>query len=284
MEIVVSDRTLYTPSIFAKDSLLHLQESGYLKAMAPHVSKRSSLQSYLFFVVLSGEGSVNYDGKKFLLKSGDCAFINCSDYYEHSTSNPLWELQWIHFYGPTMDSIYEKYLERGGEYCFTPQSVEGMMQILKDIHSIASSTDYIRDMKICEKITSLLAILMEESWKDDRKVDINNYAPRNMQEVKQYIEQHYTDTISLDQLAHVFYINKYYMCRLFKKQYGISIQSYQQQLRITEAKRLLRFSDIRIEEVAQHCGIQDYNYFIRLFKSIVGSTPRNFRVTWRGQN
>ena len=53
---VSSSRIIYTPSTFARTSLLHLQEVGSLQAVHPHISQRSDLVSFLCFVVLSGEG------------------------------------------------------------------------------------------------------------------------------------------------------------------------------------------------------------------------------------
>lgn len=53
-DIVTSKRILYTPSPFARNALLYLQETGELKAKKPHVSHRQGLASYLFFMVLEG--------------------------------------------------------------------------------------------------------------------------------------------------------------------------------------------------------------------------------------
>ena len=55
---VQSSRILYTPSSFARSSLLHLQEVGSLKAIKPHTSRREKLQSYLCFGVEDGEGEL----------------------------------------------------------------------------------------------------------------------------------------------------------------------------------------------------------------------------------
>ncbi len=63
LSIVSSNRVLYTPSSFAKSSLLHLQEIGELSALRAHTSSRSNLQSFLFFVVIKGSGTLIYDGK-----------------------------------------------------------------------------------------------------------------------------------------------------------------------------------------------------------------------------
>ena len=80
--------------------------------------------------------------------------------------------------------------------------------------------------------------------------------------------------------AERFYINKFYLTRVFKEQFGLSVTSYLTQLRITQAKRLLRFTDKSVENVAQECGLNDANYFSRLFKKVEGTTPGEYRRQW----
>ena len=102
--LVQSNRILYTPSIFAKTTLIYLQETGELTALRPHVSRREQLDSYLFFVVLDGTGTVQYDNKEVKLHPGDCVFLDCHKPYSHaSSSENLWKLKWVHFYGSNMD-------------------------------------------------------------------------------------------------------------------------------------------------------------------------------------
>ena len=107
---VQSSRILYTPSPFARSSLLHLQEVGSLTAIRPHTSKREKLQSYLCFMVEDGEGELVYEGKKYELRSGDVVFIDCRKAYRHSTGmNPnagLWSLRWCHSRGAEMGLRY----------------------------------------------------------------------------------------------------------------------------------------------------------------------------------
>ena len=84
----------------------------------------------------------------------------------------------------------------------------------------------------------------------------------------------------MDDLAERFYINKFYLTRVFKEQFGLSVTSYLVQLRLTQAKRLLRFTDWSMEAVAAECGLHDANYFARLFKKIEGITPGEYRRRW----
>ncbi len=65
--IVDSNRILYTASPFARSSLLHLQEVRSLTALQPHTSSRSDLPSYLFFTVVEGSGTLNYQGKTYMM-------------------------------------------------------------------------------------------------------------------------------------------------------------------------------------------------------------------------
>ena len=71
-KMVNSNRVLYTPSAFAKNNLIHLQEIGTLTAQSQHTSKRSRLASFLFFCVKSGSGTLIYEGITYSLKKGDC--------------------------------------------------------------------------------------------------------------------------------------------------------------------------------------------------------------------
>ena len=161
---VKSTRIIYTPSTFARTSLLHLQEVGSLQAIHPHTSKRSNLVSFLCFVVLSGAGELSYDGQNYQLHSGDCVFIDCRKAYSHSTSDNLWSLQWCHFYAPSLPAVYEKYKERGGRPLFHPENIDLFTGLLSDLYNLAAMSDYIRDMRINEKLGTLLTLLMEQSW------------------------------------------------------------------------------------------------------------------------
>ena len=94
---VSSSRIIYTPSTFARTSLLHLQEVGSLQAVCPHISQREDLVSFLCFIVLSGEGELSYEGQTYQLGQGDCVFIDCRKAYSHSTSDNLWSLQSVSY-------------------------------------------------------------------------------------------------------------------------------------------------------------------------------------------
>lgn len=296
---VSSNRIIYTPSTFARSSLIHLQETGTLQATHPHKNERSGLSSCLFFTVLSGSGRLTYEGKEYDLTSGDCVFIDCKKPYSHETGNitdleqadadttvdnagrtsELWSLQWVHFYGPNMGAIYRKYQERGGRPVFQTSQLQFYHDILDQLYTIASSPDYVWDMRIHEKLSSLLILLMEDAW-DDMQMQATPDT-LDIQEIKDYLDENFKRRISLDDLAGSFYLNKYYLMKLFKDRYGMTINAYLNQARVTWIKQQLRFTDKTVETLAAELQIEPA-YLSRLFKKVEGVSPTQFRKSWRG--
>ena len=180
------------------------------------------MDSFLFFVVHEGRGKLEYVGDDYDLKAGDCAFVDCHMPYRHMTDpEDLWTLQWCHFNGAGLEEIYRKYKERGGTSFFHPRDISRYSTLLDEIYSLAAGTDYIRDMRINEKLWTLLTYLMEESWNPE-EARRQERCELKLLPVREYLENHATEHISLDELAEMFYINKYHLARSFKEQFGNS--------------------------------------------------------------
>ena len=96
-----------------------------------------------------------------------------------------------------------------------------------------------------------------------------------------HIDANFTSDIHLDELAQRFDISKYYLTREFKRAYGETIFQHIISLRINYAKRLLRFTDKSVEEIAALCGFKDQSYFSKQFKKAENVTCLAFRRRWR---
>lgn len=275
---VYTQRIQYTPSSFARNTLLYLQETGTLQAKQSHTNYRDRLSSYLCFIVLDGKGILNYEGKEYPLNKGDVAFIDCTKPYSHTTVEPdLWSLQWCHFNGNCMKLIYEKYRDRGGSPVIHAFHMNQFTELLSSLYDVSISDDSLRDMHINEKLYRLITLIMEEAEIRDtgserKKLDINM--------VKQYLDEHYHERITLDGLSTYFFINKFYLTRVFRETYGSTINNYILSHRITESKQLLRFTDMSVEQIAETVGMEDSGYFARAFKKVEGISPTEYRKQW----
>ncbi|MEJ8545214.1 ABC transporter substrate-binding protein [Brevibacillus borstelensis] len=90
---------------------------------------------------------------------------------------------------------------------------------------------------------------------------------------KAYIETHYKENLTIEQLARMADISPKYFVDLFKKTYGKSCIDYLTEVRINNAKRLMTRSDIRVRDLAHQVGYSDEFYFSRKFKKEVGVSP-----------
>ncbi len=108
-----------------------------------------------------------------------------------------------------------------------------------------------------------------ELRKENAKGDINK--------IKNYIELHFRDNISLKTIANTFFMNPVYMGQLFKKTYGVYFKDFLLNLRLTEAKKLLRQTNKRVYEIAEEVGFGSADYFVTQFEKSEGITPSEYR-------
>ena len=97
-------------------------------------------------------------------------------------------------------------------------------------------------------------------------------------QVTNYINNNYAEKITLDFLAEKYYIDKYHLCHIFKKETGMTIIDFINQKRVVEAGILLRSTDDSVFEIASAVGFQNQNYFGQLFKKLYGVSPREYRL------
>ena len=94
-----------------------------------------------------------------------------------------------------------------------------------------------------------------------------------------YVNDHYTEKLSLEEVAHLAGFSKEYFCRFFKQHMGITFLRYLNEVRISHAGRLLMTTDSSISEVMHESGFTNQTIFNRLFKEIYGMSPRQTRTS-----
>lgn len=99
---------------------------------------------------------------------------------------------------------------------------------------------------------------------------------RQIQTLCTYMEQHYSENISLETLLSMTSFGKSYLLRSFTKQLGVSPYRYLQTIRIDQAKKLLE-QGMEPIEVADRTGFSDQSHFTNFFKSFIGLTPKQYQ-------
>lgn len=97
----------------------------------------------------------------------------------------------------------------------------------------------------------------------------------------QYIHDHYSEPITVEQLAELVHLHPNYLCGLFRKHIGKPIVSYLNLHRIRQARNLLSSTDLSLQQVAERTGFNSVSYFSRTFKAEMGMSPGAFSRTYQ---
>ncbi|MGL1891314.1 MAG: AraC family transcriptional regulator [Spirochaetaceae bacterium] len=93
----------------------------------------------------------------------------------------------------------------------------------------------------------------------------------------QYLFEHYTEKVTLEDVASHVYLSPAYFSKIFKEEMNISFKNYLNTLRIDKSKSLLESSDIQLIDIAGLVGYEDQSYFSKVFKKLSGISPGKFR-------
>ena len=107
-------------------------------------------------------------------------------------------------------------------------------------------------------------------------------ANRQCASVRRYIDLHFKEAPTLEQLAEEAHMNKYYLSHAFKREYGVSPINYMISRRIEESKYLLTETDLSMSQIAQLLGFSSLSYFSQVFRRTQSVTPMEFRQNARG--
>lgn len=92
-----------------------------------------------------------------------------------------------------------------------------------------------------------------------------------------YVNEHFYKELSIHSLSQKYFINPSYISHLFKKVTGETFTEYLSKLRISQACDMLKHSDLPVGEIGEKVGFNDYFYFTRIFKKVMGKTPTQHR-------
>ncbi len=123
---------------------------------------------------------------------------------------------------------------------------------------------------ICSCIFKVMDSLMDRICAVSNNLQVVDEATR-------YIREHFDKNLTLNDIAHAVYISPYYLSHIFKEQLNCTVIDYLTNVRIEEAKKLLRKKGLSIVSVAGRIGYSDSGYFSKVFKKSEGVTPSTFK-------
>ena len=235
--------------------------------------------------VLAGKGAVYCDGRFFALTEGDIVIKNpLVSHAESSDSVDPIEQVCLSIDGLKIDdNANNVFLIEG----LSPVMKSGKNKALLDslfrdmleqtINVTAPNIEYIN--VLLKMILTVMRHRMEQLITQRKHIECGEL----MHEVRRYVEIHYTENLSLKNIADTFHLSVYYLARQFKKYTGFTLNTYILSCKMGEAQRRLIFTDDSITEIAERCGYSNLSYFYATFRKKVGCTPKVYKAIYRLQ-
>jgi AraC-like DNA-binding protein len=140
------------------------------------------------------------------------------------------------------------------------------------------------NMQLCETLIHLIREKIcaepegEVVQNEEPMLPKGTYKGMDANQILKYMELHYSDIISLNDLSKIAKVNKTTLINIFKEFYGITPILYLNKIRIEKAKDLLENTDTSISEISELIGFQSIHYFSRYFKKKENCTPTEYRI------
>ena len=212
---------------------------------------------------------------------GDCSFEQphihfdmC--YWEHSLKTPVSfkninemsheERSWI------QTDVFDDY---DIPFVFRAVDPEAFQKIFFDVLLIFNSNEPGKELLLKAKMLELLQIVLSQFERKNSDFDGRNIRPAVL--VKDYIDNNFMQTITLDHLTGLFHVNTYTLLRNFKNRYGCSVISYYNKKRFEYAKSLLETTNLSVSAISEHLNMADVYSFSKFFKKYEGCSPREYR-------
>ncbi len=265
---------LFLPNAFfysteAAEHLIYLKAAGTIEAPHTFHYAQKNFHSYCIIYTQSGCGILQIKKENHSIPTGSLCFIDCRfEYSLRAASN--WKYQIIFFDGYPVSYYYNLFHETSLPILALENNPSIPLLINKLIQQNYAEKE-LMNAKLLTDILTRLAITRHHSSLSAPS------APAYLVQIRELFDTNYNLTFSLDGLANEFQINKYRICKEFKKYFAVTPFQYLNTVRLEAAKILLRAGTLSVNEICYQVGFENPNYFIQLFKKDSGTTPAVYR-------
>ncbi|TWJ73922.1 HTH-type transcriptional activator Btr [Bacillus paralicheniformis] len=260
---------------------------GLFKKGEKHVRREYSVFDLLY--VIQGELFLTEDGDPHQIREGEyIILVPGLEHYGHQGCQDDTRYFWLHFQEPSYGfaqqggenwtelklkkgtfetpTLYHLKIPRKGKI---DQKAFIEQQFRRLIDDSAQNSDLpLRKQLLFEE---LLIHLQKEAF------HIPSASERVASEAQHYIDRHYKEKLSMEQLSAALHYHQDYITRCMQKAFGITPGQYANKAKVFEAKRLLSSTNDKMSSIAEQVGIDDPTYFSKLFKQIEGISPVEYR-------
>ncbi len=246
--------------------------AGSINTTMKHKSenKQGRLDYYLMYIV-AGTHCFSSEGERQTLSQGDIIILPPSKSYlqEFKLDGELNYL-WVHFTGSEVDRVLDELGIKLFPHVNKTKEPNHLHSRFSRLFDCFLKNDSLKERDLAASLEKLL-IEVSRATSSFEKPKIS------LSKSVSFINNNYSSQIKITDLAKMEGMSMTRYNLHFKKQMGMPPTKYIISLRINMAKELLRSSNLSLTQVSATCGYEDYNFFAKVFKSVLGVSPKKYR-------
>ncbi|MCQ2536781.1 MAG: AraC family transcriptional regulator [Lachnospiraceae bacterium] len=243
---------------------------------------------YEIYFLVSGDVTYSIEGRIYHVHPGDVLFINPKELHQvfiRKDADPyeryvLWVDTEMVDRMSTATTNLAKCLDQTNPNYTNQLRVpieykNEIRKLMDDIYRESDNEGYGGDIMQSSLIAQLMVMLNRLTEQEPEGEEQGTYTSTLVARVIEYINIHYGEQLSLEELAEKMYVSKYHLSHEFRKKMGTGVYHYVQKKRVQIARRMLAAGD-KPHDVFKQCGFSDYAGFYRAFTAEYGVGPREF--------
>lgn len=255
----------------------------YMKEVALHLH-----DFYEIYFFLAGNVQYNVESRSYQLKAGDVLLINPLELHQPIFGKEqrgyerivLWiNKSFLENLSPNSESLCACFDTGapGHTNLLRPENYVRQMLLyqLEQLMQEKESGEYCNEFCALSYLVQVLVLLNRQARQQTRETEAKAASDSVVYRVLGYINDHYSEDLTLDFLANQFFISKYHLSREFGRLVGTSVHRYIVQKRLIMAKQMMQEGKPS-SDIYQRCGFGDYSNFYRAFKAEYQMSPREF--------
>lgn len=265
---------------FTEKNISHLNfKLLYLAASKYEGEWLSNLHTHHFtelFFITKGKGEFQVEDKRFPVKENDVVIVN--PHIEHTAySGKEAPLEYVSISIEGMTFEFDKQFAGQNYALYNCESLKDSVSFLLKM-LLNEAEEEIKDYEIiCRNLAEILLIYLIRKQNLGMHQSLDTKMSKECGAAKRYIDSNYMDNITLDLLAALTHMNKFYLVHSFTRYTGMSPINYLTQRRIQVATELLSSTDYSIAQIASSVGFSSQSYFSQVFRKALGMTPVQYR-------
>lgn len=271
-----ADYYVYTPSTLARKLYFYPLYTGYFIYEPGYYIERKNYNNFLIMYITKGSCTISTENRTYTASAGQFVLLDCYQSHKYG-SDDAWESAWLHFDGPLARTYFEEITSLYGHILSPPHSEKlsnGLIQICDLFRNSAPLIESV----MSDYITKILNGLLSPAPNKKRGASHTS----SIADIIAYINEHFHEPISLDELAAKSNLSLYHFTRVFTKETGNTPHHYIMLTRLSAAKFLLKSSGASIKDIAFNTGFNSESSFCSTFKKLEKCTPSQYRENGGG--